>query len=63
MKKPDAITIITADNFHDKVWPLPVGELLYIGRSTRRKLQSRAIYTIGDLAKRDVYSLRLLLGI
>jgi DNA polymerase-4 len=62
MKKPDATTIITADNFHDKVWPLPVGELLHVGRSTRRKLQNRAIYTIGDLAKRDVYSLRLLLG-
>lgn len=34
-----------------------------VGRSTRRKLQNRAIYTIGDLANRDVKSLRLLLGI
>jgi DNA polymerase-4 len=63
MKKPDAITIITEENYRDKVWPLPVGELLYVGRSTRRKLQNRAIYTIGDLAQRDVHDLRLLLGI
>lgn len=63
MKKPDATTVITEDNYKQLVWPLPVGELLYVGRSTRRKLQSRAMFTIGDLAKRDIKSLRLLLGI
>ena len=63
MKKPDATTVITKENFRDKVWPLPVGELLYVGRSTRQKLQNRGIYTIGDLANRDVHRLRLLLGV
>jgi len=63
MKKPDATTIITEDNYRDKVWPLPVGELLYVGRSTRQKLNNRGIYTIGDLANRDVHRLRLLLGV
>lgn len=63
MKKPDATTIISADNFREVVWPLPVGELLYVGRSTRQKLQNRAIYTIGDLAKRDEAALQLLLGV
>jgi DNA polymerase-4 len=63
MKKPDATTIITEENYRDKVWPMPVGELLYVGRSTRHKLQNRAIYTIGDLAKRDINDLRLFLGI
>jgi DNA polymerase-4 len=63
MQKPNATTIITEDNFRECVWPLPVGELLYVGRSTRCKLQNRAIYTIGDLANRDIKSLRLLLGI
>jgi len=62
MKKPDATTVISEDNFRDVVWPLPVGELLYVGRSTRCQLQNRAIYTIGDLANRDIKSLRLLLG-
>lgn len=63
MQKPDATTIITPDNFHEKVWSLPVRELLYVGRSTRRKLQNRAIYTIGDLAQRDIHDLKLLLGV
>ena len=63
MKKPDATTVITEENFRDKVWPLPVGDLLYVGRATRQKLQNRGIYTIGDLANRDVHRLRLLLGV
>jgi len=63
MKKPDATTVITEENFHQSVWPLPVGELLYVGRSTRRKLENRAIYTIGDLAKRNVNDLKLTLGV
>jgi len=63
MKKPDATSVITEDNYRDIVWPLPVGELLYVGRSTRRKLENRAVYTIGDLAKRNVDDLKLLLGV
>lgn len=63
MKKPNATTIITEENFRELVWPLPIGELLYVGRSTRRKFENRAIYTIGDLAKRDSSDLRLLLGV
>lgn len=45
-------------NFREKVWPLPVRALLYVGRSTRTKLQNRAVLTIGDLANRDIYSLQ-----
>jgi DNA polymerase IV len=63
MKKPDATTVITEENFKQLVWPLPVGELLYVGRSTRRKLESRAIFTIGDLAHTDPHNLKLLLGV
>ena len=63
IKKPDATTVITLENYQDVVWPLPVSELLYVGRSTRNKLNSRAVFTIGDLAKREVKDLRLLLGV
>lgn len=63
IKKPDATTVITKENFRDIVWPLPVGELLYVGRSTRNKLQNRAIATIGDLANRDQKLLRMYLGV
>ena len=63
MKKPDATTVITPDNFRQLVWPLPVGELLYVGRSTEKKLMNRAVLTIGDLARRDVHLLKLSLGV
>ena len=63
LKKPDATTIITPENFRSVVWPLPVEELLYVGRSTKTKLNNRGVLTIGDLAGRDVHDLRLLLGV
>lgn len=63
MKKPDATTVISRDNYKEKVWSLPVGELLYVGRSTRRKLNDHAIITIGDLAKSEVKRLKSFLGI
>lgn len=50
MKKPDAVTQITRENFREKVWPLAVSEMIYVGRSTEAKLASRGIHTIGELA-------------
>lgn len=49
-KKPDAVTVITPENFRDIVWPQPVEELLYVGRSTKKKLNRMGVYTIGELA-------------
>ncbi|MHC1695649.1 MAG: DNA polymerase IV [Eubacteriales bacterium] len=51
MKKPDAVTVITKDNFKDKVWSLPATDLLYVGAATGKKLFLYQIYTIGDIAK------------
>ena len=62
MKKPDAVTVIPHDKFKDIVWPLPVSELLYVGRSTQRKLNSRGVLTIGDLANYPVEYLVSMLG-
>ncbi|HZK87484.1 MAG TPA: DNA polymerase IV [Syntrophomonas sp.] len=62
MKKPDAITVITRDNFKQMVWPLPAGDLLYVGRATKRKLAGRGISSIGDIAGADPAWLRSLLG-
>ena len=50
MKKPDAVTVITKENFRDKVWPLPASDLLYVGRATTRKLAKYNVHTIGELA-------------
>lgn len=50
MKKPDAVTQITADNFREKVWPLAASELIYVGRATEAKLARHGVHTVGDLA-------------
>lgn len=62
MKKPDAVTVISMDNFRQKVWPLPVEDMLYVGPATMRKLHSRNIRTIGELANCDAGVLRCALG-
>lgn len=63
MKKPDATTVIGKDTYKEIVWPLPVRELLYVGRSTTKKLNGRVIYTIGDLARSAPNDLRRILGV
>ncbi len=50
MKKPDAVTVISKDNFKNKVWGLPASDLLYVGRATKDKLEKLNIHTIGELA-------------
>lgn len=49
-KKPDAITVINEDNYKQIVYPLPVGDMLYIGARTREELAKIGIRTIGALA-------------
>ncbi len=62
MKKPDATTVITEENFRDKVWPLPVQDLLYVGPATTRKLHRIGVTTIGGLARLDPAFLRARFG-
>ena len=40
------------------MYPLPIGDLFGVGKSTREKLQSLGIKTIGDLANFDITVLR-----
>lgn len=63
MKKPDAVTQITSDNFPDLVWPLPASDLLFVGRATKKKLAQHGIYTIGEIARADPRFLQRLFGI
>ena len=63
MKKPDAITVITRESFKDQIWPLPVSDLLYVGRATTEKLRLYGIRTIGDLAQADRAMLIRRLGV
>ena len=62
-KKPDATTVITRENFQELLWPLPVTDLLFVGRAAARVLGGYGIRTIGDLARFDRDSLGEILGI
>ena len=62
LKKPDAISEITRGNFRDIVWKFTVSDLLYVGRSTREKLEKRNIRTIGDLANANPENIKSWLG-
>jgi DNA polymerase-4 len=61
-KKPDAVTIISRDNYRQLVWPLPAKDLIYVGRATGGRLARAGINTIGDIANTPIPLLRLLLG-
>lgn len=63
MKKPDAITEISAENYREKVWPLDCSEMIYCGRATTAKLGKYGIRTIGDVAHTDPEFLRRQLGV
>ena len=63
MKKPDATTVITQEDFRQKVWPLPVSDLLYVGRSTTKRLSLHGIHTIGALANTDPAFLQHTFGV
>ena len=63
MKKPDAITAISADDFKEKIWPLPASDLLYVGRATTKKFAGYGIHTIGDIANQSQDFLKRLLGV
>ena len=62
LKKPDAVTVISKENFKQKVWPLPISDLLFVGKSTTEKLKSIGVNTIGDVSLCDDATLKRLLG-
>lgn len=49
-EKPDKVHTLYMDEIRDKIWPLPVGELFMIGKSSASRLISNGVRTIGDLA-------------
>lgn len=61
-KKPDAITEFSRENYKNLAWNLPAGDLIYVGRSTNKKLQTLGIKTIGELANTEPAILENRLG-
>ena len=63
LKKPDATTLISPQNFKQLIWPLPASEMLMVGGRTYAALLSLGIRTIGDLACADETLLTQKLGV
>ncbi len=52
-EKPDKVHTLYNNEIETKMWPLPVGELFMVGKSTASSLNKLNIKTIGDLAQAD----------
>ncbi|MBQ9832355.1 MAG: DNA polymerase IV [Clostridia bacterium] len=61
-KKPDATTVISRENFKKILWPLPVENMLFVGKSATKTLNQAGILTIGDIASASRERLVSLLG-
>lgn len=61
-KKPDLVHTLFPAEIPHKFWPLPVSDLMFVGRSTTSKLHTLGITTIGELAHFDPALLRLHFG-
>ena len=57
-QKPDRVHTLFPAEVPEKLWPLPVRELFYVGGATEKKLRAMGITTIGQLAAADPERLR-----
>ena len=63
LAEPDAVVAITLENYQRLIYPLPLANLLFVGKKTQALLTKLNINTIGDLANCDVKILKSFLGI
>ncbi|MFT8362425.1 MAG: DNA polymerase IV [Sporolactobacillus sp.] len=53
MRKPLGLTVLRKRDIQDKMWPLPIGRLIGVGKKTEERMKQTGIYTIGQLAQRS----------
>lgn len=61
-EKPDKVHTLFPEEIPAKMWPLPVRELLFLGKASEKKLIDFGIHTIGELAKEQESVIQALLG-
>lgn len=52
-EKPNKVHTLYPEEIAKKMWPLPVGDLLFAGKASVKELEKLGIVTIGDLANTD----------
>lgn len=63
LAEPDSVMAITLDNYQQLIYPMPLSNLLFIGKKTQLLLTKLNLHTIGDLANYDVKLLKSFMGI
>ena len=53
-EKPDKVHTLFLNEVPTKMWSLPVGDLLYVGGASAKRLNSLGIYKIGQLANAKI---------
>ena len=61
-EKPDKVHTLWEHEIREKMWPLGVRDLLWVGKKTEERLVAYGIHTIGDLARLSVGQLTRLVG-
>ena len=61
-EKPDKVHTLFPDEIETKMWPLPIRNLLFLGKASEKKLNEIGIHTIGDLARANETDIQALLG-
>ena len=61
-EKPNKVHTLYPEEVARKMWPLPVRELLFLGKASEKKLVQNGIRTIGDLARANEKEIQMLLG-
>lgn len=61
-EKPDKVHTLWSEEVETKMWPLPVGDLLWVGKKTRERLTAYGVKTIGDLASLPIQVLVSIAG-
>ena len=61
-EKPNKVHTLYPEEVPQKMWPLPVRDLLFLGKASEKKLVQNGIRTIGDLARANEKELQMLLG-
>mgnify|MGYP003205908279 FL=1 len=61
-EKPDKVHTLFPEEIPTKMWPLPVRDLLFLGKASEKKLTEADIHTIGDMAHAREAEIQTLLG-
>ena len=61
-EKPDKVHTLFPEEISVKMWPLPIRDLLFLGKASEKRLQDFGIHTIGELAREKESAIQALLG-